>query len=372
MIARWLAVLALGLLALPLHAQTPAPDWRGVFKGTIGRHQVVACLDRDNFDSAGRGTYYYLRHLKLIALSSKVPSKVWRERNRGDSWNEETGPLWSITKFDAVGLSGTWNNKGKALPIRLARVVLQDPKGWSLCDDPAFIGPRIKPAEFDRVPDMLGGFAYTQLNYRPPQHFAESVTISGFTFAPTRPGDGAINRLLAEHLPKGRVEDDYIQCLASAAAVSGFDGDYQEELKPHFANASFIDVQVRMGDYCGGSYPNFGIWHRVFDRATGQEVELTSWLNEAALPPVDWEDPETGTSLRHAAVAQWPKDEDRECAYTALQENSWRLGLSAEGLLASPSLPHVAAACEVWVTVPWPKLEPFLSDKGRNELARLR
>ncbi|QIG54882.1 hypothetical protein G6N82_12610 [Altererythrobacter sp. BO-6] len=372
MIARWLAAIGLTLSALPLQAQAPDPDWRGVFKGTIGRHQVVACLDRENYGNAGRGTYYYMRHLKLIALKAGDPPGNWREQADARDWDNQNAPIWSLTKVDAAGLSGTWSDQGKALPIRLERVELQDPEGWTLCDDPAFLGPRVKPAEFDSVPGRVGSFDYMRLDYRTPEHFADSVAISGFTFEPREPGDKAILATFAERLPKGVVEDDYIQCVAGAAVVSGFDGDYQEELTPHFANSAFLDVQVTMGDYCGGAYPNFGIWHRVFDRATGEEVDLTTWFTADAFTVTDWGSPQASENLRAIAVAQWPKDEDPECVETALYEPGWRLGLSAEGLLASPALPHVAAACEIWTTIPWDQVEPFLSDKGREERARLR
>lgn len=372
MIALGLAVIGLMLSALPLQAKTPDPDWRGVFKGTIGRHQVVACLDRENYGNAGRGTYYYLRHLKLIALSSTAAPGAWRERARGQAWDDESGPKWSITKADAAGLSGTWSDKGKTLPIRLKRVELQDPEGWTLCDDPAFLGPRVKPAKFDSVPGRVGSFDYMRLDYRTPEHFAGSVKISGFTFEPRQPGDKAIIATVAERLPKGVVEDDYIQCVAGTAAISGFDGDYQEELTPHFANSAFLDIRVTMGDYCGGAYPNFGIWHRVFDRATGEEVNLTTWFTADAFTLTDWGSPQASENLREVAVAQWPKDEDPECVETALNGPGWRLGLSAAGLLASPARPHVAAACEIWTTIPWDQVKPFLSAKGRMEVARLR
>lgn len=93
---------------------------------------MVACLHRDNYDTAGRGAYDYLRHLKLIALRAGDPPGSWREQADSRDSDDKTGPVWSITKTDAAGLSVIWSDKGKSLPIRLARDALQDPDGWRL------------------------------------------------------------------------------------------------------------------------------------------------------------------------------------------------------------------------------------------------
>mgnify|MGYP006186392837 CR=1 FL=1 len=39
---------------------------------------------------------------------------------------------------------------------------------------------------------------------------------SGFTFAPSRPGDAAIVRELEAGLPRGTVDDEFIQCIGSS------------------------------------------------------------------------------------------------------------------------------------------------------------
>lgn len=332
----------------------------------------MVCLDRAGYGNAGSGSYYYLRHLEPIALHSETVPGPWREREEGAAWGEATGPQWTIDRIDAENLSGTWQDAGKALPIRLERLALRNPDSWRTCDDASYSAPRAKPPEFERAAANLGDFAYTTVTYRPPAHFAGAVSISGFTFTPNRPGDARIVTTLAERLPEGTVEDDFFQCLSAAVAVSGQDGDFQEELRPHFVSRDFLDVAVSMGDYCGGAYPNAGSWHRTFDRNTGKEIALANWFTQQAFAPTEWGSTAMTDAMRALAVKHWPEGGDPECADAALEQGYWRMGLSADGLLVSPSFPHVAAACEEWLTVPWSQLRPYLSDKGKAQLARLR
>ena len=63
---------------------------------------------------------------------------------------------------------------------------------------------------------------------------------------------------------------------------------------------------------------------------------------------------------------------DAECRDVARDQEFWTFGLSRDGMLFVPSLPHVAAACQATYTVPWSELKPFLNETGRAGLARLR
>lgn len=369
---RILALAALLCAPATAQADSGSSEWAGVYRGTIGPYPVMACLDSAGYNQAGTGSYYYLKHLKPIPLLAEVAPGAWRERADGTPWDSKDGPIWTVTKAGKAGLTGTWSHKGKTLPIRMKSVPLASENPWRICADGAFYAPRVEPARFERQADRLGDFAFTRMIYQTPRQFAGSVAIAGFTYEPSRPGDARIIAELTGRLPKGTVDDEFIQCLGGAMGNRGSDGDYEEELVPHFASAAFLDVQVTMSDYCGGAYPNFGIWHRVFDRDTGEEVELSTWLSERAVRKTEYDSTEATEDLRTLAVSRWPDDVDPECKDSALEQSSWHFGLAPGGLWVSPSFPHVAAACETPVVVPWGEIEPYLSDAGRKGLARLR
>ncbi|MFZ9395158.1 MAG: hypothetical protein ACO25F_03735 [Erythrobacter sp.] len=372
MIARLLAAAALLLpAAVPVHAANGEADWAGVYRGTIGKSRIIACLDGWGGDGAGRGSYYYLRHLKPITLSSDAPPGLWLERAPGAEWNDTSGPQWTITNPREGELAGKWRHGERSLPLRLERIATAGEADGMPCASPAFMGPRVRPAEFSEVPQALGGFAYTRLEYRVPEHFAD-VAIAGFRYAPTRPGDGAINLLLAADLPRGRADDDFLECLGGGLASHGVDGSYELLIAPHHVTGEFLDAAVTSGTYCGGAHPNYWIVHRVFDRATGEEIDLSLWFGINGFADGEYGGRSIADALRQLALRRWPAESDGECRDAAADQSFWQLSLEPAGIGFTPDLPHVYTACEETVTIPWSELEPFLSAAGHRALARLR
>lgn len=373
MIARLIAAASALMLSVPALA-APETPWEGVYEGTVGRYPVTAC-----FQSWGHGgtsgAYYYHSQLKPIRLTGpddfgQTPAQ-WIESREGEGWGEQSGPRWSLAVMDGATVRGTWRDGGRTLPIALKRAESNVSDEDLACGSPGFLARRAVPATFDRADAELGGFAFTKLFYQPPPHFSD-VTVEGFTFAPVYPGDGAIVRELEAALPRGAVDDDFLQCIGGALGSMGTDGYWEQTLTPAYVDQAFMAITVSLGTFCGGAHPNFGSNQRVFDRISGSEVDLATWLGEEAWEDVEYEAKPVATALRALAMQQWPTDSDGECREAASEQSYWLFGISAAGFTLTPDFPHIMTACEETATVPWAQMEPYLSGQGKAARARMQ
>lgn len=368
MIARLLAVAA---FIAPVAAQA-AEDaaWAGVYEGTIGRYPVTVCLQSWG-DGSALGAYYYHSQLKPIRLDGTGDPARWIEVTEGDNRDARTGPRWSLTGLGGDTVTGTWRAGKRALPITLRGVMDDSAADGFPCASAAFLARRAVPVAFERTADSAAGLVFTRVTYKPPAHFSD-VSIKSFTFGPSQPGDAAIVRELEAGLPRGTVDDEFIQCMAGALGSLGIDGFWEQSSSPAYVSQAFLAVQTSLGTFCGGAHPNFGSYQRVFDRETGAEVKLEGWLGAAAWGEVEYDMRPLAAALRELALRHWPDDSEPECRQAALDQSYWTFGLSAAGFSLTPDFPHVLTACEETATVPWTEIEPYLSDEGNAARARMR
>ncbi len=373
MIARLIAAVCVLMLSAPAIAAPDTP-WEGVYEGTVGRYPVTACFQSWGHGGSS-GAYYYHSQLKPIRLTGPddpaVWPELWIESREGERWDEKSGPRWSLAAMDGATVRGTWRDGGRTLPIAMKRAEANVSEEDLPCSSPAFLARRAVPATFDRADAALGGFAFTKLFYQPPPHFAD-VTVEGFTFAPVYPGDGAIARELEAALPRGAVDDDFLQCIGGALGSMGADGFWEQMIAPAYVDQAFMAVTFSLGTFCGGAHPNFGSNQRVFDRESGGEVDLATWLSDSAWEDVQYEYKPLGSALRELAMQHWPAESDGECREAAREQSYWLFGISEAGFTLTPDFPHVMTACEETATVPWAQMEPYLSGQGKAARARMR
>jgi hypothetical protein len=376
---RWLAALP-ALLAAPAAAQE-TPAWIGVWEGRIGTYPVRLCIDVWG-DQPARGAYYYLSQLEPIALNEEDGEGGWIER----APDGEQQAMWSFAEQGGERLRGTWRQGGRSLPFDLKPMAWNSAAEAGPCGSEAFLEPRIAGGEMLSEPAELDGWRYTALTYRPPVHFAEELFLESFSFAPERPGDATILVALAKELPGGGHSGPYLQCMGDNIGFNGSDGYYSTFSKPLLVSPAWLTMLESYDVYCGGAHPSHGFFHRTFDRQSGEAVELARWLDETAIEHRTSEGDGEGydlvrPALRDLILARGPSDGeplegedesyDAECREAAREQEFWTFGLSREGMLFVPSLPHVIAACQATYTVPWSELTPLLSETGRAGLARL-
>lgn len=372
---------ALAMLAVPAAAQD-APEWVGVWEGRVGTYPVRLCIDQWGQQPA-RGAYYYLSRLEPIALSEEDGEGGWIERAE----DGEPQALWQFVEQTVERLRGTWRQGRRSLPFDLKPVAWTSIDEGGSCGSDAFLAPRVAGGQLLSAPAELDGWRYTAQSYRPPAHFAEELFLESFTFPPEQPGDAAILAALAKELPGEGRSAPYLQCMGDSIAVNGRDGYYSNVAKPLLVSHDWLVTLESYDVYCGGAHPSHGYSHHTFDRQSGEEAELARWLGETAIEHRTYEGDEEGYDLVRPALRELiltrgvsdsepveGEDEsyEAECREVAREQEFWTFGLSREGMLFVPSLPHVVAACQATYTVRWGELEPFLSETGRAGLTRLR
>jgi hypothetical protein len=343
---------------------------------------VRLCIDSWG-DQPARGAYYYLSQLEPIALSEEDGEGGWIER----APDGEQQALWEFAEQTGERLRGTWRQGRRSLPFELTPAAWTSPDEDGPCGSDSFLAPRVAGGEVLSAPAELEGWRYTALTYRAPAHFAEELFLESFAFPPERPGDAAILAALAKEMPGRNRPAPYLQCMGDSIAVNGRDGYYSNIAKPVLVTPAWLGTIESYDVYCGGAHPSHGYFDRTFDRQSGEEVQLARWLGETAIEHKSYEADDQGYDLVRPALRELiltkgiaddepltAEDEsyEAECRDAARDQEFWTFGLSREGMLFVPSLPHVAAACQATYTVPWAEVEPFLNDAGRAGLARLR
>jgi hypothetical protein len=380
---RWLAALLALSVAVPTVAEDDKPAWVGVWEGRVGNSPVRLCMDVWG-DTHARGAYYYLSQLEPISLSEADGEGGWIERY-GDEEAE-----WNFTELSGTAMRGNWRRLRVVHPFALTPVPWSKGEWDGPCDSVTFMAPRLGGGTVADEPAELNGWRYTRRTYRPPAHFTDEMKATSFAFAPERPGDRAILDWLDGHVPKGTMDDASAECVAGAIASVGSDGYFEEIVVPTMVSRSFLIVRENSDTYCGGAHPNAYYQHFIFDRDSGAKVDLFGWLNDKAREhrPADTVGDSYDTvlpDLRKLIVKHDPsegvlEDEefteeeglDEECRDVAESQEFWTLGVSRDGMLFVPSVPHVATVCMATYTVPWRELTPFLSAEGRAGVARLR
>ena len=330
------------LLAAAAHAADPA--WRGLWRGTVGKQQVMVCLDQDD------ARYYYLRNPGYLALKLETPSGTrWTESSKG----KLTGN-WQLDGPAGGQLSGTWTapKGGHALPIQLQRIAATD--DTLLCSSPVFYAPRVEAQPVNPgKPRKFEGKQYRELS-------ALKGDIVGLELLETAPTYAALNRTLkAQFLQE---ISNHFDCEASAEESEAPGADYSSHLQPVFWTNRWLAVAEQSEYFCGGAHPDGGYMVTTYDLAKGTEAKLENWLKLSK--------DEFPQGLRQLILRQ-AGNIDKDCADVLADNASYSIWPSRGGLAFYPHLPHVVAACADTFVVPYQALRPWLSPVGQAEVSAL-
>jgi hypothetical protein len=248
-------------------------DLFGVWSGGIGKLPVVVCLNtkRDHHF----GTYYYRAHVKAIHLSEKQNGTSWVEGNS----EEEGAPQWQLESVGDGQISGTWTAKHKSLPISLERLAgnPKDVDGQeSACGSDMFLKPRVTPPKIIETPAELDGQSFVKVSVDAGEQF----DVSFETFKLKGPGANIanINKILLRDLPQPGKKPDYLECIQSGLANSGYDGIYDVGTGPVILTDHWLVVNSGDGSFCEGAHPVNSSSETVYDLRKGTVVNLEKWL----------------------------------------------------------------------------------------------
>lgn len=358
------------LIAFAAAAAQPTPPalLAGIWEGTIGTLPVRACfVERD---SGAFGAYYYHSRLQLIGLEEAVTGRRDAFRETADSGG--SAPVWHIDRgSDALG--GRWTNGGRTLPLRLHRVAQASGEA-SPCASLAFHRPRLEGVRTVSSRATADGTAYTKLTLDTGGHFGIAVE----TFA--LDGGGAavrrINATLAESLAGDPPR--WFECIANSLETMPYEGESEEALAPALISRRWLSVASHAAWSCGGAHPDASNVYRLFDLASGAEVDPLDWFLPTAVRREHFEGSEEDRrtlepAFRTFLLADWhPAPDAAECTEVIRTQDDWNVGLTRDGFVFTPLLPHVVQACGDEFTVSFERIRPWLTPEGAANIGALQ
>ena len=345
------------ILALAAAAAPPA-DLPGVWEGTIGNLPVRACFVQREWGAFG--AYYYRSRLRLIPLEAEAGA-AGAFREGGDT----SGPRWLIESADAARLSARWTGRGQTLPVRLGRLAGAGAGGEEgPCGSLAFHRPRLAGIRTVSTRAAKDGVAYTKLSLNHGGRFEisfETFALDGAGEA-TRRINAVLGRALAGDPPS------WFQCIQDSLGSSPNEGSFDESLAPAMISRRWMSVAHHWDGICGGAHPDSSNSWRLFDLAAGREVDLFDWLNGNAVRRQgrrgsDEEIKTVQPAFRDAILSGW-HPEAADCEEVIRTADYWNIGLTRQGFVLEPSLPHVVQACGETFTLSFARLRPFLTPEG--------
>jgi alpha-tubulin suppressor-like RCC1 family protein len=345
----------------------------GLWQGTIGTQNVMVQLAPTA--QACDARYYYRKHLFGISLIEK-------ERRQGTAWSEspdtdhEAEWKFSDLSSDGRNLTGEWVSQDgqRRLPIRLGLLVRTpaiegedgNPRYNCSAHDKAFDAPRIARAVQERkVASSDTIFKAVDGSYRYRKVSVLGDHILGFSLV-----DTSRTRRLMQMLEIWESES-VAQFYDCAYGFAGRDQvtspDFYRELSPLFWNAKLLVLRETYSNYCGGAHPNGGVSdYRVWDLIEDRPVQVWSWIKGAEKTAHI-----SAKRLRELLAAHYGRRDEKgddSCA-DALEGNEYYLTYpTTNGMVFSPSLPHVIQACAEDIEIPWAEMRPFLSPTGQKAL----
>jgi hypothetical protein len=327
---------------------------------------VRACLARTNWNQFG--AYYYLSRRRLIALNEV--------EERDGVYYEGDGPLanqprWTIESASGGRMTGRWSGGGRTLPVRLNRVPATIGEEGP-CGSMAFHQPRLEGVRTLTARATVDGIAYSRVTLDHRDRF--DLRFETFALDGASEAVRTINAKLAEGLAGN--PPSWFQCIQDSLGRSPNEGGFDESLRPVMIGRRWMSVAAHWDGFCGGAHPDSANTWRLFDLTTGGEVEILDWFNATAvkrehLEQVNEDIRTVEQPLRDAILTGWSPEEP-DCEELIRRTEFWNVGLARDEMMFSPSLPHVAQACGENFSMPFARLQPFLTPEGAANLRALQ
>jgi len=351
---RRLAVCLLSLSVMPL-AMAADASLQGVWQGTLGGADIVACFNQPGSGSDSSGSYYYTRYKAPIMLSKDQGKTAWKET---DANNQVTGN-WSLNPPQGGNITGSWTHPktGKSLPVALRLLAAAGGLDHPTCASDAYntaleAMPPLKTAK----PVTFEGRQYRNLS------LADAITVELLA-----PGDGVakINAQLRDVLPKNKAElAGYFKARRQHLGQNGWAAEDEVHADPTYWSARWVTIKFYRW---AAGYGSSGISmnYRTWNLKSGQETDVWTWFGTRASQGDDKS--ELPSRLRQAlfkdAVA------DPECKGDYPGKGRYHLTLKADGVSFREDAR--GSGCEEDFLLPYDKVAPFLTPQGRAALSDL-
>jgi hypothetical protein len=360
--------------ALPATPPPAAPTdaLAGIWEGNVGTLPVRACFTRG--ERRTFGAYYYQSRMRLIALENREsPEDMFEEGGGGGAGPGANAARWRIERAGATQLTASWTQGNRTLPVRLRRIARQTGEA-NPCTSIVFHRPRLAGVRAVRSRARADGVAYTRFRLDNRGRFAVNVD----TFA--LDGNGAAVRRINTALGQGLAGNPpgWFDCISNSLEMMPYEGESNESLEPVMFSRRWLSVAAH-GDWsCGGAHPDADNSYLTYDLTTGAEVRLLGWFSTRAVKRERVRGaPEIYLTLEPAfrtfiLSGRRATPDTAECDEVIQREEYWNAGLTRDGFVFTPQLPHVVQACEEAFTIRFDRLAPWLTPQGAAHVRALR
>lgn len=350
----------LACLTLPALHTAMAGDMpvQGVWQGAVGKANIVACFNQPSptQGSDRSGSYYYTRYKTPIMLAKPNGKTLWQEL---DAKGNTTG-TWSLGAPQGGKLAGTWTEpkSGKTLPLALTLLEAAGDREHPSCASDAYnLALEDFPATKVSKPVAFEGKQYRNLQV------GDTITVELLA-----QGDGIekINAQLRGVLAKNKKDlEDYYATRREYLGRNGFATEDEVYAEPTYWSPRWVTMKFyRWAAGYGAS--GISIKFRTWDVKTGQETDVWNWFGASASDGDD--KAELPDRLRQALFKNVTID--AECKGTDYDgRGRFHLSLKPEGVSfwEDPN----GSGCENDFLLPYNKVGPFLTVKGRAALSDL-
>lgn len=318
-----------------LAVETPM---NGVWQGQVGQSDIVAC-----FNGNQNGSYYYSRYKTPIQLSPDEKNNYWLEENKSGVW-----------KLDAPvsgKLSGIWSDPKNEKTQIISLVLLGNQADAQPCASDQY-NKALEAFPALKVGKIEG---YMDKKYR-------TLKIADVETIELLAKDAAaqiVNQKLRDILPKTNADlVDYFSTRRQFLGDMGLAAEGESFAEPYYWSSDWITVHFY---HWPPGYGARGITlsYRTWNLRTGKEVDVWEWfgtksygyIDMAPLPP----------KLKAYILKNLKVEPD--CDDNYFGQGDFHATLEPSGIKFWENA--FGSGCEKEFTIPYGKLGPFLTAKGR-------
>ncbi|WP_341901492.1 hypothetical protein [Fluviicola taffensis] len=348
------------------------------FSGTIGKYPIYLQMVVDG----GRVSGYYFYKNKLIDISLEGTSKSGQVTLKSsDEYGQDiSDPETFKFKWPNKTIQGTWSQKGKSLPLKLAALTSKE-TGSPKCSNPYFKKEVYATSDLTKV--KVGLFKLKEvntvqtINHVKIRHFEETNTkITLFRID---------SGLVADRQKDANLYLEFLQiseCLSSlgCASYSTYGSDYSYSVSDINISNDLISFSVFAAYYCGGAHPeesNYGI---SYDLTKHQPIKSSDFLipgkesiyEERVYAYLAKNNPKYFSENNESEEY----DANMDCQY--FQRELWTADcdfvLTSDGIKLLPSFAHYAAPClePEWAVIPYSELKDLIKPEYYGKLNQLK
>ncbi len=351
-------------------AQTEGAAITGVWRGTLGGQQTIACFDYDS-------RYYNLRDLQ---------DRYLNHQEKGvNSWAESITPsrsdsniTWKINTFTPhrlVGVRINATNK-KKVAFQLSKVKVPKDAG-DACPASVYYAPKV-------AIQAIGSSPQRQFMSKPYRLlYALNKSVSTIELLDPVSGTSPLNQFFRNSL-----QQDIAESFDCKFRTAPLEGGYSTQSALRYWGSQWISWSVSLEGYCGGAHPLFATSLKTHDIETGESEDLWKWFKTKLDTQADEYlvcdssfNPRNCLSAKASKIItnsklRYDKKDCGEFAhdYIDIHSEGYEISLDKDGFRFLPKQPEAGRSlrpCFYSHVLPFSTLRPFLSKTGRDSVNKI-